>query len=1354
MTTKTVTHGSGVATATTTTSQAHTIGSIGDLVVIGIQFENDSSDAVDAATPITNTGSAITWTKILDTSPTVSSTRVVTRFYAGYAASSGSITFTHNKTTSSSNNRNMSVWAFNGVTGTLATDIPSGNRFVDTTNGGTNVSQSITPAAAGSHIIGGIGDWNQTNSFSALTDNTIVHTANVGGAYTGVWVEPTTNPLTTGSAFTWGANSTSSDTTWAVFEVVAAASTWDANYDVGGTLSGGNLTFTDTGGAPGDGVPSTTGYSSGKYAFSVAVDGGFSAFESFVGVTSDKTDLSIATTASYGLAYNSGAYYIVSNGGVVAGPDSSSPAPTGTDIIKVLLDATGSRLYFQVNGNNVLGGNPAAGTGGHTIGAGTYYGLLATFASGRAGTVDFTPGSNPSGFNDWDSVAGGGPAAYTITADSGSYAITGSAVTTQIAPYWTYVGKTEAAVNASGNYTLTEPTGAQQNDILVVDFAIRSTVIYTNAAWIFPQDDSGGNTTNNTTGSDVSYQTGYCIRGASAPTLVFSRTGGSRALGTMRCYRSSKTGTPTFDTSAEVAMGAAGTGITLSGGVTTAAVGELLVTGVYGARANTTSNMDGTTEVTGNSGATDITTPPVRGTWTERSDRNNGTSPTVGLSCYDAVKISAGSTGNLTATRSSSALHGMTVMAFKHPAGGAFSITADAGSYTITGTAVTTKRGRKVAADSGSYAITGTAVTTRKGWVVSALSGSYAITGTAVTLRQTRLVTAASGSYSITGTDVTLTKTAAKSVVADAGSYAITGTAVNFRKTHLVSANTGNYSITGTAVTLTLLANKRVVADAGNYNITGTAVTLRQTRLITAAAGSYVITGTAVNLNVGKKVSALSGSYAITGTAVTFLQSRNVVASTGNYSLTGSNVTLTYTPVTPPATADSPLVSGFKFGSLMVHTPYGEASEEPPVEGFDWPDETNTGYRTSLTAYDGPSTITTPGTLIEGKSITGTLTIAADDVTIRDCSFTSFGLWGLLRDGTAENTVVEYCTFDAAGAVNTSAIGIGGGSSIIRYCDISGVTLGIQLQGSCHVYRNYIHNLWSTSVDIDDRHFDGVTVFAAAPGTVIEYNSIDMPDPDGGTACVFIATRFLTGIDDVTVYHNKMTGFPSYMSYTEDTGLGVTNIALTSNLMDRGGFGWYSVVGTTISASGNYDPEMGVFPGLQSPVVIQIPGSDTLTSAFTPSATLNTNDNNGVISLRHVITLDEAVPGPFRVAYLACGNDNTLVSHVSVGVSAGSGNTVDTPVELTFGGSVGLPTDSEAGRSYIALSDPVDLGSLADGSDIVVIVDHTGAGQSFGGGNTNITTYFKASTATYNQASPGGLTHSSGNNFGVYGIYQ
>src|SRR4051794_9819783 len=64
---------------------------------------------------------------------------------------------------------------------------------------------------------------------------------------------------------------------------------------------------------------------------------------------------------------------------------------------------------------------------------------------------------------------------------------------------------------------------------------------------------------------------------------------------------------------------------------------------------------------------------------------------------------------------------------------------------------------------------------------------------------------------------------------------------------------------------------------------------------------------------------------------------------------------------------------------------------------FGMPNATNTGVPagTTLTAYTGPMTITTPGTVIEGLIINGQLAVNAANVTIKDCLIQNYGYWGI-----------------------------------------------------------------------------------------------------------------------------------------------------------------------------------------------------------------------------------------------------------------------------------------------------------------------------------------------------------------------
>jgi hypothetical protein len=185
----------------------------------------------------------------------------------------------------------------------------------------------------------------------------------------------------------------------------------------------------------------------------------------------------------------------------------------------------------------------------------------------------------------------------------------------------------------------------------------------------------------------------------------------------------------------------------------------------------------------------------------------------------------------------------------------------------------------------------------------------------------------------------------------------------------------------------------------------------------------------------------------------------------------------------------------------------------------------------TLTNYTGPMTITTPGTVIEGKIINGTMTVNADNVTFKNCLFQNFNTYGVISEHN-QNIHVEYCELDGSGSTRTYALAFGGGNSSIIGCDIHSMVIGIGVWGTLNISDNYIHDLADASSDPAARHFDGINLFQGGNGTVIDHNTISMPEGDGGTAAVFIKTEF-GNIDDVTVSNNLMYGNASYTIYVE-----------------------------------------------------------------------------------------------------------------------------------------------------------------------------------------------------------------------------
>jgi hypothetical protein len=134
-------------------------------------------------------------------------------------------------------------------------------------------------------------------------------------------------------------------------------------------------------------------------------------------------------------------------------------------------------------------------------------------------------------------------------------------------------------------------------------------------------------------------------------------------------------------------------------------------------------------------------------------------------------------------------------------------------------------------AEAGSFALTGQAVALTAARKITAEAGSFALAGQAVNLRAARVITAGAGTFALTGQDVALiyTPAGAYTLAAGAGNFALTGQDVNLRAARKITAEAGSFALTGQAVNLlyTPAGSYTLTADAGQFVLTGQNVTLR-----------------------------------------------------------------------------------------------------------------------------------------------------------------------------------------------------------------------------------------------------------------------------------------------------------------------------------------------------------------------------------------------------------------------------------------------------------------------------------------------------------------------------------------------
>lgn len=155
-------------------------------------------------------------------------------------------------------------------------------------------------------------------------------------------------------------------------------------------------------------------------------------------------------------------------------------------------------------------------------------------------------------------------------------------------------------------------------------------------------------------------------------------------------------------------------------------------------------------------------------------------------------------------------------------------------------------------------------------YTLTANPGTYSLTGGAASLKVGRNITANAGAYTLTGGSAVLK--VGRKITANAGSYALTGGSATLTKSvagisYTLTANPGTYALSGGAASLK--AGRQITALAGAYGVTGGSAQLKTGRVLTALAGSYQVTGGGATLTkigaVAYTLTALPGDYQLTG---------------------------------------------------------------------------------------------------------------------------------------------------------------------------------------------------------------------------------------------------------------------------------------------------------------------------------------------------------------------------------------------------------------------------------------------------------------------------------------------------------
>lgn len=130
------------------------------------------------------------------------------------------------------------------------------------------------------------------------------------------------------------------------------------------------------------------------------------------------------------------------------------------------------------------------------------------------------------------------------------------------------------------------------------------------------------------------------------------------------------------------------------------------------------------------------------------------------------------------------------LLALTGSSAGAYTLTADSGSYSLSGQSAGLFKSRLLVSAVGSYALTGVAAGIYKNHKLSAAAGSYSYSGVSASVVRSRLIVGNTGAYALAGNAALFSK--AYRLQADAGDYAINGSAANISYTPIASTSSFN----------------------------------------------------------------------------------------------------------------------------------------------------------------------------------------------------------------------------------------------------------------------------------------------------------------------------------------------------------------------------------------------------------------------------------------------------------------------------------------------------------------------------------------------------------------------------------
>jgi hypothetical protein len=275
---------------------------------------------------------------------------------------------------------------------------------------------------------------------------------------------------------------------------------------------------------------------------------------------------------------------------------------------------------------------------------------------------------------------------------------------------------------------------------------------------------------------------------------------------------------------------------------------------------------------------------------------------------------------------------------------------------------------------------------------------------------------------------------------------------------------------------------------------------------------------------------------------------------------TSTTSTTTSITSTPTATSSSSSASTSASPSADAVAPAPTSSSATTTSGR--PSTTTAGVRGSLKP-SGSITVTRAGAVIENVDVQGSITVRANDVTIRNVRVRSAGHFGINVVQGVHGTLIDHVDIQMSGDATAAIGGLGdhGGSHsskpgdnvTVRYSHLHGNGDGIKAVNFGLYEHNYIHMRRPAG---STRHIDGIQSSGRSSWTA-RYNWVDQAYSGGFNSAIFV--QAYTGSKDVPskniIISNNWVNGALYTIQTEDgkngnSGL-LRNIQIGNNVFYR-----------------------------------------------------------------------------------------------------------------------------------------------------------------------------------------------------------